>query len=109
MFPAMVIKNKASETVNKSSIKCFFVIVDLVMMSLHSNRTVTKTEVCTNDQGITVTSLTMLFLGGTWKYLGLWTKKVFGFFKQDVMGHPSWIRKNAAEGGMNCDSLFQEV
>ena len=40
--------------------------VALVMVSLHSNETVTKTEVGTRDWGIAETGLAMLLFGGMW-------------------------------------------
>lgn len=48
-----------------------FIRVVLVMISLHSNRRVTKIEVGTREQGITVIGLTMLFVVGIWKTLEL--------------------------------------
>ena len=44
MLSAMMIEDSASETVSKPPVKCFVVIrVALVMVSLDSNRVVTKT------------------------------------------------------------------
>jgi hypothetical protein len=45
----------------------FFKRVTLVMVSLHSNKTLTKTEVCTRDCGIAVICMNILLFGGMWK------------------------------------------
>jgi hypothetical protein len=50
------------------------------VVSLQSNRTVTKTGVGTRDWSIAVTSLTMLFVEGIWKTLGLSTTKLLSAF-----------------------------
>ena len=42
-------------------------IVALVVVSLHSNSTVTKTEVGTRDSGTAGTDLNVLLVGETWK------------------------------------------
>jgi hypothetical protein len=55
-----------------------FIRDGLVMVSLLRNKTVTKTEVDSGDWDITETALTMLFVGGMWKTLGLWTTKAVG-------------------------------
>lgn len=46
-------------------------ILALVLVSLHSNRRVAKTEISTRDWVITVTGLIMLFVGRLWKILRL--------------------------------------
>lgn len=44
MLPAMMDMNSPSETIRKLPIKCFLLLVIVVMMSLHGNSIVTKTE-----------------------------------------------------------------
>ncbi|KAL6043466.1 hypothetical protein STEG23_020950, partial [Scotinomys teguina] len=60
--------------------------VAMVMVSLHNNRTMTKTEVGTGDWGIAVIGLTVLLFGGIWT-LRVWIRKAAEFFKWDLMGH----------------------
>jgi hypothetical protein len=77
----MMTMNEPYETISKLTIKCrlfvclfvclFIIRVTLVMVSLHSKKTMTKTEVGTSDWGIAMTGLTMLFVGGIWKTLRL--------------------------------------
>jgi hypothetical protein len=43
MLPALMVTDSSSETVSKLSIECFLLQVALVMVSVHSNRTMTKT------------------------------------------------------------------
>ena len=59
------------------------------MVSLQSNRTLTKTKVGTRDWGIAVTGLAMLFVEEIGKTLGLWTRKTVGCFNEDFGGHIS--------------------
>ena len=58
------------------------------MVSVHSSKTLTKTEVGTRDWGIAVIGLTMLLFEriGT---LGLWIQKTVEFFKWGLIGYPS--------------------
>ena len=42
MFPAMMTMDQTSETVSQTQLKFSFVRVAMVMVSLHSNRTLTK-------------------------------------------------------------------
>jgi hypothetical protein len=86
-----------------------FIRVALVMVSLHSNKTLTKTEVGTRAWGIAVIGLTMLLFGGTLP-LGLWIRKSVELFKWSLIGHPGMnIEDSAAEGDLNCGGLPQEV
>jgi hypothetical protein len=57
-----------------------FIRVALVTVSLHSNETLTKTEIGTRNWVIAVTSLTMLLFGKMW-ILELWTRKTIECFK----------------------------
>lgn len=57
-----------------------FIRDGLVMMSPLRNKTVTKTEVDSGGWDITVTDLTMLFVGGMWKTLDY---KAVGCTKQN--------------------------
>ena len=54
--------------------------VALVMVSLQSNRTVTKTEVGTREWGVVVSDLTLLLADGMWT-LDVWTRKAVECFK----------------------------
>jgi hypothetical protein len=49
----------------------FFIRLALVMVSVHSSKTLTKTEVGTRDWGIAVVGLNMLLFERMW-ILGLW-------------------------------------
>ena len=57
------------------------------MVSVHSSKTLTKTEVGTRDWGIAVIGLTVLF-ERMWIW-GLWIWKAMECFKWGLMGHPS--------------------
>ena len=56
-----------------------FIRVALVMVSHHSNKTQTKTEVGTRDCGIALVGLTMILFGGMW-VLEVWILKVVEYF-----------------------------
>ena len=58
------------------------------MVSVHSSKTLTKTEVGTRDWGIAVIGLTMLLFGRMW-ILGLWIWTLVECFKSSLMGYPS--------------------
>ena len=80
------------------------------MISLHSNRIVTKTEVGIKDWGIFVTDLTMLFVGGILSTLGHWSRKAVGHFKCSSMGHPTrGMEGSVAESNLNYRGPVQEV
>lgn len=51
----------------------------------------------------------MLFVGGIWKTLGLWTSKVVGHFKQGLIGHTIRSVKESAKGDLNCGDPDQGV
>ena len=77
-----------------------FVRVALVMVSLHSNKTQTKTEVSTKDWSIPMIGLTMLLFGRMW-VLGLWIRKAAECFKWGLVGHSSRNTKdNDTEGDL---------
>ena len=61
-----------------------FIGFAVVMVSLHSNRTVTKTEVVMREQDIVITGLTMLLIGRIWTSI-LWIRKTVECFKWDLM------------------------
>jgi hypothetical protein len=54
------------------------------MGCLHISRPI----IGTGDWGIAVTGLTLLFAGGLWKILGVWTRKAVECSKWDLVGHP---------------------
>jgi hypothetical protein len=78
------------------------------MMSLHSNKTKTKTDVHTRKLGINMIGLIMLLFGGMW-ILGLW--KMMECFKWGLVYHTSRNMKDSgAEGDLNwgcCLKRFQ--
>lgn len=51
------------------------------MVSLISNKAVTKVVVGTREHSIAITGLTVLFIGRIWKILGLQTTKEVEIFK----------------------------
>ena len=57
-----------------------------------------KTEVGTRDWDTAMIGLTMLFVGGIWKTLGLWTRKAVEHFKQTLTRHSSRSMEDSAEG-----------
>jgi hypothetical protein len=68
---------------------CFVLIrLALVIVSVHSSKTLNKTEVGTRDWGIAVKGLTMLLFERMW-ILGLWIWNAVECFKWGLMGHPS--------------------
>lgn len=77
-----------------------FIRAVVVMVSLHSDRTATKTEVSTWEQGSAVMGRTRLVVGGMWT-LGLWIRKEVERFKWSLMGHTSRIIKDNAESNLN--------
>ena len=82
----------------------------MVTMSLHSNRTMTKTEVGTRDCSIAGIGFTMLLFGEIQNTLGLWTRKEMRYFKPDLMSNLSRSMEGSdVEGDLNCGGLNQEV
>jgi hypothetical protein len=79
------------------------------MVSVHSSKTLTKTEVGTRDWGIAVIGLTMLLFERMW-VLGLWIWKAVECFKWALMGHPSRNMEDFVAGSnLNCVDLAQEI
>lgn len=72
------------------------------MMFSHGNKIVTKTELGTRDCSIAATDLTMLFVGGLCKTVGLCTRKTVGCFKWYLIGHSSRNMEDSAENDLNC-------
>jgi hypothetical protein len=56
-------------------------------LSVHSSKTLTKTEVGTRDWGISVIGLNMLLFERMWIW-ELWILKAVECFKWGLMGHP---------------------
>ena len=77
------------------------------MISVHSNKILTKTEVGTRDWGIAVIGLTMFLLGGMW----IWGLQKAVELMWGLMGHPSMNVKDfvVAESDLYCADLAQEV
>ena len=87
----------------------FFIRLALVMVSVHSSKTLTKTEVGTRHWGIAVIGLTMLLFERMW-ILGLWIWNSVECFKWGLMGHPSRIMEDFVAGSdLNCVDLAQEI
>lgn len=59
MIPALIIMDYTSEPVSQPQLVSFIRIV-MVMIYIHSNKILTKTEVATSDRGIAVIGMTML-------------------------------------------------
>ena len=78
------------------------------MVSVHSSKILTKTEVGTRDWGFALIGLTMLcFKECIW---GFWIWKVVDCFKWGLMGYPSRnIKDFVTESDLNCAYLAQEM
>jgi hypothetical protein len=74
------------------------------MVSVHSSKTLTKTEIGTRDWGIAVIDLTMLLLGRM-SILGLWICKAMKCFKWGLMGYPSRNMRPLFYLSSNCSAL----
>ena len=85
------------------------VTVALIIVSFHSNRTMTKTEAGTRDWGY-FCSRPNHDIKGIWKTLELWTRKVARIFKLELRGHPIRnMEDNSIKGNVDGESPFQEV
>lgn len=62
-----------------------FLKLPFVMVFFQSNRNVTNTE----SSVVSDKNPTMLFFGGMWKTLELWTRKVVKYCKQNIMAYSS--------------------
>jgi hypothetical protein len=49
--------------------------------------------------------MTIPFVGGIWKQLGLWTRKSIGDFKWGLICHPGRNMEDSAEGNLNRNLL----
>ena len=79
------------------------------MMSVHSSKTLTKTETGTRDWDIAVIGLTIVLFGRMWIW-GLWTWEAVECFKWGLMNHSSRSMGDfVAESNLNCADLAQEV
>ena len=95
------------------------------MISLHSNKLVTKTEVGIKDWAFAVTGLTMLFVGGILNTLGHWSRKAVVHFllqyrlestqwdigvEKQLMSHPMrGTEDSVTESSLNYGGPDQEV
>jgi hypothetical protein len=77
------------------------------MVSFHSSKTLTKTEVGTRDRGIAVIHLTMLLFGRMWIW-GLWFWKAVERFKWGFMGYRSISSINMEDFVIKSADLAQE-
>jgi hypothetical protein len=85
----------------------FFIRFALVMVSVHSSRTPSKTEVGTRDWGIAVIGLTMLLFEIMW-ILELWIWKAVECW--GLMSHPSRnMEEFVAGSNLNCVDLAQGI
>jgi hypothetical protein len=84
-----------------------FVRLALVMVSVYSRKTLTKTEVGTRDWSIDVKSLTMRLFGKMW-ICGFRIWKAMECFKWGLISHPSRNMEDfVAVSDLNCAALAQ--
>ena len=86
-----------------------FIRLALVMVSVHSSKTLTKTEVSTRDWGIAVIGLTMFCLEEC-GFGDFWIWKAMECFKWGFLAHPSRNMDDfVTENTLNCAVLTQEI
>jgi hypothetical protein len=79
------------------------------MVSVHSSKILTNTEVGTRNWGIAVIGLTMLLFKRLW-ILELWIWKAVECFKWGLMSHPSKNMKDfVAKSNLNYAEIPQEI
>ena len=47
-----------------------------------------------------MTGMDMMNVGRIWKSVKLWTRKGVGYFKQDIIGHPSMSKDSCHESSV---------
>jgi len=86
--PTFMIVDWTSEPVSQLQLNAVLIRIELVMVSVHNSKTLTKTEAGTRDWRIALIGLTKFLFGRMWM-LGLLIWNTMGYFKWGLMGHPS--------------------
>lgn len=73
------------------------------------NRTLTRVEVGTREQSITVIDLSMLFVGEICKILGFLTRIVVRHLKWGLMGHPCRSMEGSSVHDLYCEGHLKRI